>query len=184
MLEMAVMFTGNISRNDVVHSIDDSLLLLLNAKSVIDSHFQKLVKGIDDFTKQLLVAVVSHDFIVGDLDKISEIFQHLLRHQTKDEKRVDRDIRPSSLFIAGAYLEDQISICALNALAAGYDVYLLNDVTIPRDTVHRETFIARLTQAGVVLSTVQQMLYQWLAVETNQDRKHALRELLGYPDSI
>jgi Isochorismatase family len=178
------MFTKGVRQNEVVHSIDDSLLLVLNPKNFSGSKFADTVKKIEALAERLTVAVDFFDFIVGDLDKMNEIFECLKRRQSEGEKRTDREIRPTSLFISGAYLEDQISICALNALAVGYDVYLLNDATAPRDVTHRETFIARLTQAGVVLSTVQQMLYQWLAVETDQDRKDALRKLLGYPNSI
>ena len=178
------MFTRNVSQNDVVHSIDDSLLLILNLNNLVASHFHEAISRIESLKELPAVTIISFDFIVGDLDKMSEIFVCLKRRQSEGEKRIDREIRPASLFIAGAYLEDQISICALNALAVGYDVFLLNDATAPRDTVQRETFIARLTQAGVVLSTVQQMLYQWLAVELDIDRKNALRKLLGYPVSI
>jgi hypothetical protein len=177
-----MMFTRNIGQNAVVHSIDDSLLLVLNIKNVSDS--QDAVQIIEDLSERLSATVVSFDFIVGDLNKMTEIFECLKQHQANGEKSTGRQIRPSSLFIAGAYLEDQISICALNALAIGYDVYLLDDITAPRDAAHRETFIARLMQAGVVLSTVQQMLYQWLAVEINIDRKEVLKKLLGYPNSL
>ena len=178
------MFTRNIGQNAVVHSLDDSLLLVLNIKNVSHSHSLDAVQTIEDLSERLSATVVSFDFIVGDINKMTEIFECLKQHQADSEKSTDREIRPSSLFIAGAYLEDQISICALNALAIGYDVYLLDDVTVPRDTAHRDTFIARLVQAGVVLSTVQQMVYQWLAVEINVDRKEVLKKLLGYPNSI
>jgi hypothetical protein len=181
---VATMFTKNINQNDVVHSIDDSLLLVLNTKNFVGSEFKETLRTIEVLAEKLSATIDFFEFIVGDLGKMNEIFECLKRRQSEGEKRVDREIRPSSLFIAGAYLEDQISICALNALAIGYDVYLLNDVTIPRDTLHRETFIARLSQAGVVLSTVQQMLYQWLAVETDQNRKDTLRKLLDYPASV
>jgi hypothetical protein len=178
------MFTKDVSQNGVVHAINDSFLLILNASSFASPEFQDASQKIASLKVQFSINAASFDFVIGDFDKLSEIFDRLKRNRADSEKRVDREIRPSSLFIAGAYLEDQISICALNTLAVGYDVFLLNDVTIPRDTGHRETFIARLTQAGVVLSTVQQMFYQWLAVETDQDRKNALGTLLSHPNSI
>lgn len=177
------MFTKKSDENEVVHRVNDSIVLILNLRSVVGTGSSEFSEKIRDLEKSLSLIVVSFDFLVGDIDKMTEIFECLKRRHSDCEKRSDRQFQPSSLFIAGAYLEDQISICALNALAVGYDVYLLNDVTIPRDIVHRETFIARLTQAGVVLSTQQQMLYQWLAVEPDQNRKDALRKLLGYPNS-
>ncbi len=68
--------------------------------------------------------------------------------------RLDGELNTTNLVIVGADIKGQVNICTLNALTIGSEVYLLNDITAPRDTAHRETFIARLTQAGVVLSTV------------------------------
>ena len=172
------MFTKSVGQNEVAHSIDDSLLLLLNKNNFISSHFQEAIQKVEHLAEQLSVTVVSFEFFVGDIDKMNEIFDCLKLNQSDEEKRIGRDISPTSLFIAGTYLEDQISICILNALAIGYDVYLLTDVTVPHDTVHREIFLARLTQAGAVLSTFHQMLYQWLVVETDSNRKDMLGKLL------
>lgn len=181
---MPTLFTKNVNENVVVSSINDSLLLILNMKTLIGAEFRTAVQKFESLIDELAVTADFFDFVVGDLDKISEIFECLKSRQSAGSNCIQRERRPYSLFIAGAYLEDQICICALNALAVGYDVYLLNDFTMPRNITHRETFIARLTQAGVVLSTVQQMLYQWLAVETDQDRKTVLKKLLDYPYSL
>jgi hypothetical protein len=177
---MATMFTKYTNPTEVVHSIDDSHLLILNSKIFTSAEFQGTLQKIELLAEQLSIVVDCFDFVVGDCDKIVEIFAGLKRQQSEVEPRIDRELRPCSILIAGTYLEDQISICALNALAVGYEVYLLNDATAPRDVTHRETFVSRFTKAGIVLSTVQQMLYQWLAVETDQTRKETLTKLFSY----
>jgi hypothetical protein len=177
---MATIFTKYTNPTEVVHSIDDSHLLILNSKVFISAEFQGTLQKIELLAEQLSIVVDCFDFVVGDHDRIVEIFAGLKRQQSEVESRIDRELRPCGIIIAGTYLQDQISICALNALVVGYEVYLLNDAIEPRDVTHRETFVSELTQAGVVLSTVEQILYQWLAVETDQTRKETLTKLLSH----
>ena len=71
------MFTRNIGQNAVVHSLDDSLLLVLNIKNVSHSHSLDAVQTIEDLSERLSATVVSFDFIVGDINKMTEIFECL-----------------------------------------------------------------------------------------------------------
>ncbi len=177
------MFTNMADRNDVVNNIDESLVLVLNNEKISDLNLHDLIHRIESQSESLSLKVLYFDFIVGDLEVMNKIFERLGQIHTNSKLHDSRRSTPISLFLAGAYLEEQISICALNGLAIGYDVYLLNDATIPRDSTHRETFLGRLTQAGVVMLTVPQMLYQWLVVETDQNRINTLRKLLDYSNS-
>lgn len=177
------MFTNMTDRNDVVNNIDESIVLVLNNKKISDLNLHDLLQRIESQSEPLSLKVLYFDFIIGDLETMNKIFERLGQTLTNSKLRDIRRSTPISLFLAGAYLEEQINIFSLNALAIGYDVYLLNDVTIPRDTTHRETFVGRLTQAGVVMMTVPQMLYQWLVVETDQNRIDTLRKLLDYTNS-
>ena len=75
------------------------------------------------------------------------------------------------LFLGGLWLEDTVTFAALDALAHGFDTYLLTDLTICRHDNLRAAAMDRLLQAGVVPTTVRQMVAEWLA--TSQDRNVA-----------
>jgi hypothetical protein len=73
--------------------------------------------------------------------------------------------RRSVLLVAGAFLEDQVSVCALEALVEGFDVHPLCDLFSARDRGLVPVLQLRLFQAGVVPTSMQQMLYVWHAAE-------------------
>jgi hypothetical protein len=83
----------------------------------------------------------------------------------------------SVLLIAGAYLEDQVSVCALEALAEGFDVHLLCDFVKARDRRLVPVLQLRLFQAGVVPTSMQQMLYVWHAAESDDSVAAELKRL-------
>lgn len=82
------------------------------------------------------------------------------------------------LLIAGAFLENQITICTLGALAEGFDVYLLTDLIIAQDEKFIQNHQFRLFQAGAVPSTLKQFLYFWRAAETSDEDKLVMSELM------
>ena len=69
----------------------------------------------------------------------------------------------SSLLLGGYWLDECVTFTALNALAEGYDVYLLTDASPPLDVNERYTAILRLVQAGVVPTTTKQAIREWAA---------------------
>lgn len=84
----------------------------------------------------------------------------------------------SRILLAGAYLEDQVSVIALQLLAEGFDVTLLQEWLISRQPAYDRAFESRLVQAGAVQSTLRQMLYQWSAVEQEARVQAEIREII------
>jgi hypothetical protein len=84
----------------------------------------------------------------------------------------------STLAIAGYYLEDQVSLCGLTALAEGFDVHLLCDLTVSRDQSLSATLQSRLFQAGAVPSSLWQFMYMWLTEEDRPEVALALKKML------
>ena len=89
----------------------------------------------------------------------------------------------TALLICGSHLEDQITVCSLEALLEGFDVHLLCDIISARDVKLKPILLLRLFQAGAVPSSLRQFLYIWLAAETDQHMKETLRRLLEDYDS-
>ena len=88
------------------------------------------------------------------------------------------------LLVAGAYLEEQITVCALHALSLGYEVFLLKDFVATRTVGHVQAFDMRLFQAGVVPTTLRQLLYEWLSQEEISERQAAKRKLIELIDVV
>ena len=70
--------------------------------------------------------------------------------------------------MSGAYLEDQVTVCVLEALAVGFDVLLLCDLSTARDRRLKPVLLKRLFQAGVVPSSLHKFLYIQYTAETDQ----------------
>lgn len=103
---------------------------------------------------------------------------------TMDELRTRfRSRNRSNLLIAGAYLEDQVTVFALQALAEGFDVYMLNEFIVSRQRQFLQTYETRLLQAGAVPTTLRQLLYQWITAEQDQERRAALLGLFELYES-
>ncbi len=71
------------------------------------------------------------------------------------------DIKYPRLLLAGGYLEDNVTAVCLEALARGFDVYMLADNIVARDDAYQQLLLQRLFQAGAVPTTLKQFLYQW-----------------------
>jgi hypothetical protein len=69
------------------------------------------------------------------------------------------------LLLSGAFLEEQVTLCALEALVEGFDVHLLCDLMSARDHRLKPVLLLRLFQAGAVPSSLRQFLYRWQAAE-------------------
>lgn len=87
------------------------------------------------------------------------------------------------LLVSGLYLEDQVTVCVLEALLEGFDVHLLCDIIWARDVKLKPVLLLRLFQAGAVPSSLRQFLYMWLASEVDQHITEDLRKLLEDYDS-
>jgi hypothetical protein len=95
-----------------------------------------------------------------------------------DLKRSASESKRSILLVCGTHLEDQVTVCSLEALMEGFDVHLMCDLISARDARLKPVLLLRLFQAGAVPSSLRQFLYMWLAAETDQRMTEALRKLL------
>ena len=88
------------------------------------------------------------------------------------------------LLLAGNHLEQQITVLALEALAEGFDVHLLNDLISAHDKHRSATLQLRLIQAGAVPTTLRQLLYLWRYSEADSDVIMMLQDLLEAYDGL
>ena len=72
-----------------------------------------------------------------------------------------------------------MAFAALNALADGYDTYLLVDVTAARFADAREPLIERLVQAGVVPATTLQVTSEWMTQENDTGMRAKPSQLIS-----
>ena len=84
----------------------------------------------------------------------------------------------SSLLICGYWLDECITFTALNALAEGYDIYLLTDASPPLDIADGHTAITRLVQAGIVPTTTRQVIREWAAEIPDSAQRNGLLALV------
>jgi Isochorismatase family len=82
------------------------------------------------------------------------------------------EIKPLHVLVAGGYLEDDVTVFCLEALAQGFDVFIMADSVVARDAKFQNIQLQRLFQAGVVPATLNQFLYQW----TNQIEDKLMQE--------
>lgn len=107
------------------------------------------------------------------------------RLSTKDLERLFAVIKPSEgiargsiLLVAGLYLEDQVSRCCLQAIAEGYETFLLCDAAFPLEPNLEHHHLTRLTQAGVVPSSITQVAAFLIADEADAAMIERLRRHL------
>ena len=98
-------------------------------------------------------------------------------------KRSAAGSKRTALLICGSHLEDQVTVCSLEALLEGFDVHLLCDIISARDAKLKPVLLQRLFQAGAVPSSLRQFLYMWQTAETDQQMSETLRSLLENYDS-
>jgi hypothetical protein len=84
------------------------------------------------------------------------------------------------LTVAGLHLEDQVSRFCLQALAEGYDTHLLCDVVLAFDKSMFQTHLSRLTQSGVVPSSLNQVALFMMAEESTEEAVNRLKRHVSY----
>lgn len=80
--------------------------------------------------------------------------------------KMNEELNRTCLMVLGADLGTAITLVTLEALAIGFDVYLLGDLIASPDKTHENLYWQRLIQAGAVPTTMVQMLAEWLSAET------------------
>ncbi|MBU2580899.1 MAG: isochorismatase family protein [Alphaproteobacteria bacterium] len=88
----------------------------------------------------------------------------------------------NQVVIAGFWLEEAVTLLALNCLAVGYDTYVAGDATPAVDCALEPAARARLTQAGVVPTSIDQVIREWAALHDNP--AHAVKLIAGLPQRV
>lgn len=83
------------------------------------------------------------------------------------------------LVLCGFWLERGVTFAALNALADGFDVFVLMDACPSCDRHSQGPAVDRLLQAGVVPLTTTQMVSEWAEVTSEDVQRSSLRNLLA-----
>lgn len=149
----------------VLHS--ECQFLLLNAKE--DKHI-----GLDviaSISGELSLPLWVCNSLIVDATCLQEIEANLIPHS-------GHSCRPR-LLLAGSFLEEQITICAFHCLYVGFEVFLLKDSVVAKDATHQQVYDTRLIQAGVVPTTLRQLLYEWMTGEDRAESRTKMGELLA-----
>jgi hypothetical protein len=92
-----------------------------------------------------------------------------------------RDLKKDSphpkLLIAGSKLETTITFVALEALAYGFEVYLLMDFIEQPDKEFSQFHVQRLQQAGTVSTTLIQLLGEWFITSESAELTDRIAEI-------
>jgi Isochorismatase family len=82
------------------------------------------------------------------------------------------------LVLCGFWLEESVTFAALNALADGFDVFVLLDACPSRERDAQNHATNRLLQAGVVPLTTTQMVREWAEAVPDELLRSTLLDLL------
>ncbi len=141
-------------------------LLFLQEEELTTNAFKTMI----EISNELGIPLYRCDSISTDAKFLTQLESRLLFNSEGHQRK--------RLLMAGAYLEEQITICSLYALSLGYEVFLLKDFVATRTLDHVHAFDMRLIQAGVVPTTLRQLLYEWLSQEKLVERQAVKRRLL------
>ncbi|MEO5343531.1 MAG: isochorismatase family protein [Gammaproteobacteria bacterium SHHR-1] len=71
---------------------------------------------------------------------------------------------------------------AIGLLDWGYQVFLVADALCSRNPHHKSNALARLTQAGAIVSNTESVVFEWLADASNAQFRSLSRMFRGGPD--
>ena len=94
---------------------------------------------------------------------------HELQSCIDHVRNMMKDTPHPKLLIAGSNLETTITFVALEALAHGFDVYLLMDFIDQPDKELSRFHVQRLQQAGTVSTTLIQFLGEWSMTSESEE---------------
>jgi len=120
----------------------------------------QMASGLDKFIKQV------------DLDALS-LWQ---------DARFARSLATTHVgvvFLAGAWLEEEVLVLALEGVKLGYDVRVLADLAVARIESDRALVFDRLALHGVPAMTVRQTILEWAMCLEDPAVKRRVRQLLA-----
>jgi hypothetical protein len=98
----------------------------------------------------------------------------------RDEDMIDRLGPPETqvLYLGGAWLEEEVLIAALSAARIGYATRVFSDLSVLRSLLDRTPALDRLTQHGILTTTVRQTLMEWSRGVADHELARRLRAML------
>jgi hypothetical protein len=85
----------------------------------------------------------------------------------------------SVVFLAGAWLEEEVLIAALEGVRRGHDIRLLADLSVARLEIDRNLALDRLAMHGVPAMTLRQALLEWAAYVEDPSVSEMVRRSLA-----
>jgi nicotinamidase-related amidase len=144
--------------------LDQCIVLFLSAQPSAVSTTQVLpIERFEGFTKALAVPYMNLALRLTELDRIEVALHDVLKRREQD--RIDK------LVIAGGNLASDVTIISMVSLALGFDVYVLGDMLGFSDDAYVDLYWTRLVHAGVVPTTLVQMIAEWLASEAVAEKR-------------
>ena len=153
----------------VIIDYTECIILALNPSRIRHATWASADHLLGDLNEMFHLPIVEKEVSGIDRAELQEIVDELKQKAVANSR--------ARLLLFGAYLEDHVTVCALQALAEGFDVYLLSDLITARERRHARVLEFRLYQAGAVPTTLSQFLYQWLACEPDGARKAKLKSV-------
>ncbi|WP_342722657.1 MULTISPECIES: hypothetical protein [unclassified Bradyrhizobium] len=87
------------------------------------------------------------------------------------------------LFVAGAWLEEDVLIAALEGTRLGYDVRVLADISLIRREREHPLVLGRLALHGILTTTIRQTMFEWAVCLGCPSAIGKVRQLLDSPES-
>jgi hypothetical protein len=84
-----------------------------------------------------------------------------------------------AIFLAGAWLEEDVLVAALQGIKLGYDVRVLADLSVARIEADRSLAVDRLSLHGVPAMTVRQALLEWATYLEDPIQRQRVQQLLA-----
>jgi hypothetical protein len=129
---------------------------------------QSRLRTFCQFSSSLLLPVHLCDFPLVDATALERLTIQVGIPERNESIRV--------LLLCGGHLEQEIAFATQYFLVSGYRVSILRDLVNTRDPQHAQVHDLRLVQAGAVLTTQLQVVYEWLANETNEQIRSVLKQ--------
>lgn len=117
------------------------------------------------------------DEISSSLEHIDSAALSIWRETRLAERLAHLDVR--TIFLGGAFLEEEVLISALQGARHGYDVRLLSDLSIARHESDRALVLDRLAHHGILATTLRQALLEWAASKDDRMVSRKIQDLLS-----
>lgn len=137
-----------------IASRDNNIIMVLCPSRLMQGEGQRSVDYFDLVAKTFEVPILFSENTGLNSADIGTLLSEVLA--------LAKDMKQPHLLLAGGYLEDDLTLVCLDALAHGLEVFILADNVFARDGKFQKIQLQRLFQAGAVPATLNQFLYQWI----------------------